>query len=220
MESDSLLIRVEDVDFGYEEGKPVLAGASLDLRKGEKIGLTGSIGSGKTTLLHLIVGLLRPARGSISAFGRPRKKERDFWEVRERAGLLFQDPEDQLFCPTVLEDTAFGPLNQGKPREEVYEIVRETLDMLGLGGFEERITHHLSGGEKRLVSLAAVLAMKPDVLLLDEPLAGLDLPSSVRIRDLLEMLPQAMLIVSHDASLIDSVATGSVRIESGCIRPI
>jgi cobalt/nickel transport system ATP-binding protein len=118
----------------------------------------------------------------------------------------------------VIEDTAFGPLNQGKSREEAAAVSREILGMLGLGGFEDRITHHLSGGEKRLVSLATVLAMKPDLLLLDEPVTGLDPDSAERITAILHTLPQAMLIVSHDQAFLGSVTSRSIRVEGGKLR--
>ena len=214
------LITVSDLAFRYSQGQPVLGGAELEVRAGERIGLVGAIGSGKTTLLHLIVGLLKPDCGCINVFGRPRSKERDFREVRERVGLLFQDPEDQLFCPTVQEDIAFGPLNQGKSRSEVEVIVRRALGLVGLDGFEDRITHHLSGGEKRLVSLATVLAMEPDVLLLDEPENGLDPPSYERIRSLLLSHPQAMIIVSHNMDFLQSVTTRCLRLEDGRTKEI
>ncbi len=221
MASEAPLIDFEDIVFGYEDSsRQVLQNARLSLHAGERIGLIGPIGSGKTTLLHLIVGLLMPHSGSVNVFGVPRRVERDFREVRERVGLLFQDPEDQLFCPTVLEDTAFGPLNQGKTREETSVIVAETLALLGLKGFEDRITHHLSGGEKRLVSIATVLAMNPDVLLLDEPVIGLDPDSYERIRSLILSLPQAMIIVSHDSGFIESVTTRRVRMHEGGIEPV
>ncbi|MBN2185416.1 MAG: ABC transporter ATP-binding protein [Candidatus Krumholzibacteriota bacterium] len=210
-----VLVGLDRLVFSYEDNAPVLDGASLSVSEGERIGLTGSIGSGKTTLLHIIVGLIKPQAGTVRAFGAERKKEHDFWEVRERVGLLFQDPEDQLFCPTVREDVAFGPLNQGRTREETSEIVSETLISLGLGGYADRITHHLSGGEKSLVSIASVLAMKPDLLLLDEPTTGLDPDSFDRVRSILLSLSQAMIIVSHDERFIRQMTTRQVRIEGG-----
>ena len=212
------LIALSGLSFLYPNGQAVLKDASLTISQGERVGLAGAIGSGKTTLLHLIVGLLRPDHGTVEAFGRAREEERDFWEVRERVGLLFQDPDDQLFCPTVQEDIAFGPLNQGKSRSEVEVIVHRTLGLVGLEEFEDRITHHLSGGEKRLISLATVLAMEPDALLLDEPENGLDPPSYERIRSLLLSLPQAMIIVSHNVEFLRSVTTRCLRIEDGRIR--
>ncbi len=209
------LIHLEQVSFGYPESRCVLDGADFTLRTGERIGLVGDIGSGKTTLLHMIMGLILPDAGIVEAFGRTRAKERDFWDVRERVGLLFQDSEDQLFCPTVREDIAFGPLNQGKPREAVDAIVKRTLEQVGLPGFENRVTHHLSGGEMRLISLATILAMEPDVLLLDEPENGLDPAAYSRILTLLNTLPQAMVVVSHDADFLTAVTDRSVRMENG-----
>jgi cobalt/nickel transport system ATP-binding protein len=187
------------------------------LHPGQRLALLGSNGSGKTTLLHLIVGLLQPAAGRIEVLGQLRRKEADFHEVRRRVGLLFQDADDQLFCPTVAEDVAFGPLNLGKPRDEVRSIVRHTLERLSLGGYEHRITYRLSGGEKRLVALATVLAMQPEVLLLDEPAGGLDEAARQRLRSVLATLPQAMLIVSHDRTFWEPIANGVLRLDAGRI---
>jgi len=213
------LIQLDDVSFAYPSGPPVLDGVDLALRPGERMGLTGPNGGGKTTLLHLIVGLLPCTRGQIRAFGRARRSEPDFVEVRRRAGLLFQDPEDQLFCPTVAEDVAFGPLNLGRNPGEARAIVAETLDCLGLAGYEDRITYKLSGGEKRLVSLAAVLAMKPEVLLLDEPTAGLDQETEARIVSILTDLPLAMIAVSHDLRFLRRIATRVLHLSAGGLTP-
>ena len=177
--------------------------------------LVGANGSGKTTLLQLIVGLLRPTRGRVAAYGQERQTETDFHEVRRRVGLLFQDADDQLFCPTVAEDVAFGPLNLGKPRDEVRRIVTSTLDSLGLAGFEHRITYHLSGGEKRLVALATVLAMQPDVLLLDEPNGELDEAATERLIGILTGLPQAMVVVSHSRAFWERVTTSAIELHEG-----
>lgn len=202
MASGEPLIRLEGLGFSYGPERPVIKEFDLQLAEGERLGLVGPNGSGKTTLLHLIVGLLRPAAGTLWAFGRPRNHEVDFREVRARAGLVFQNPDDQLFCPTVLEDVAFGPLNLGRSPEEARRTASATLDMVGLPGMEERITYRLSGGEKRLVALATVLAMTPDVLLLDEPTNGLDDSSTVRITRVLAGLPQAMIVVSHQRDFL------------------
>jgi cobalt/nickel transport system ATP-binding protein len=212
------LIRLRDVDFSYGPDRPVLRGCHFALRAGERVALAGPNGSGKTTLLHLIVGLVRPQAGEIEVFGAPRRREADFHEVRRRVGLLFQDADDQLFCPTVAEDVAFGPLNLGRPRDEVRRIVTETLDRLGLPGYGPRITYHLSGGEKRLVALAAVLAMQPDVLLLDEPAAALDEPSTERLVALLGGLPQAMVVVSHDREVLRRTTHRTVSLRDGAVE--
>jgi len=165
----------------------------------------------------LIVGLLRPSAGSIEIFGEPRVEEKDFHEVRRRVGLLFQDADDQLFCPTVAEDVAFGPMNIGRTREQTRQLVDETLARLGLEGYQNRITYRLSGGEKRLVALATVLAMAPDVLLLDEPASGLDRKSTRRLLDVLLQLPQSMIVVSHDAAFVDELSTARVELCNGKI---
>jgi len=215
--SDSLL-ELRNVCFSYGPDRPVLGNCNLLVPKGIRLGLAGANGSGKTTLLHLMVGLLRPASGEIVAFGRPRRREADFHEVRRRAGLLFQDTDDQLFCPTVAEDVAFGPLNLGKPRAEARRIVAETLDRVGLPGFEQRITYRLSGGERRLVALASVLAMQPDVLLLDEPTAGLDDTATARLVDVLLDLHQAMLVVSHDRKFREQVTQQTLQLRAGRVE--
>ena len=213
--SDPVVLRLNALGFAYDAQRPVFEGLDFELQAGERVGLVGPNGSGKTTLLHLIVGLLRPTGGEIEAFGKLRSREPDFFEVRQRAGLVFQDPEDQLFCPTVAEDVAFGPLNLGKSRDEVDAVVAETLDSLGLAGYQDRITYKLSGGEKRLVSLATVLAMKPDVLLLDEPTSGLDEAAEERLLDILIRLPLAMIVASHDRAFLARLVTRTVRLADG-----
>jgi cobalt/nickel transport system ATP-binding protein len=211
------LIEFHEVDFAYSPGQPVLRGCDFCLRSGERFALRGSNGCGKTTLLHLIVGLLRPRGGQITVFGQTRAAEADFHEVRRRIGLVFQDADDQLFCPTVAEDVAFGPLNLGKPRTEVRRIVAGTLEALGLAGYEQRVTYRLSGGEKRLVALATVLAMQPEVLLLDEPSGGLDDAATERLIALLARLPQAMIVASHDRAFSEAVTTSAAELHDGRI---
>ena len=194
---------MKDVHFSFLEGKPILKGVSFKLCDGEKIGLIGPNGSGKTTLFHIIMGLLRPSLGKIEIFGKQVEKEKDFRAVRQKIGFLFQDPDDQLFCPTVLEDVAFGPLNQGKSVSEAKNIAAETLESLGLSKIEDRVTYKLSGGEKRLVSLAAVLAMKPRILLLDEPTTGLDPDTTEKMSDILTHLELSYAFISHDMGFIE-----------------
>ncbi|MBN1257276.1 MAG: ABC transporter ATP-binding protein [Planctomycetes bacterium] len=221
------LIQLAGIHFAYRPHgtahalplQPVLTGLDLTLQEGEKLCLTGGNGCGKTTLLHLIVGLLTPTAGKVIAFGRERCHESDFHEVRKRVGLVFQYADDQLFCPRVIEDVAFGPLNLGKSPEEARAIAEKTLQRLGLWDFEDRITYKLSGGEKRLVSLAAVLAMEPEVLLLDEPSAGLDENASERLVQILNILPQAMLIVSHEQAFLKQVSHRALQLENGIVKP-
>ncbi|NVL90142.1 MAG: ABC transporter ATP-binding protein [Desulfobacterales bacterium] len=202
MDKNNFIINLTDVSFAYPDGAPVLDKLNLRLRRGECLGLAGPNGSGKTTLLHIIVGLLKPSSGNIEIFGKTARQEEDFQGVRQRVGLLFQDADDQLFHPTVLEDVAFGPLNLGKSRDEARAIAGKTLEVLGLAGFEDRVTYKLSGGEKRLVSLATVLAMGPEVLLLDEPVAGLDEATEKRIIDILKGIGLSYILVSHNIDLL------------------
>jgi cobalt/nickel transport system ATP-binding protein len=209
------LLELRDVSFAYDPDRPVLKALDFVLAPGERVGLVGANGSGKSTLLQLIVGLLPRAGGTILCFNEARSREADFVEVRRRIGLLFQDSDDQLFCPTVAEDIAFGPLNLGKSRSEAEAAVRRTLHMVGLDGFENRITYKLSGGEKRLVALATVLAMDPEVLLLDEPLAGLDEAHSERVESILEGLNQAMVVIAHDRAFLGRVTTRTAELRDG-----
>jgi cobalt/nickel transport system ATP-binding protein len=209
------LFSLRGVSFAYPGSRAVLDGIDLDLDPGERLAIIGGNGSGKTTLLHVMVGLRKPTAGRIVAFGAARVREADFRQVRARAGLLFQDSDDQLFCPTVIEDVAFGPLNLGKSRSEAIHIAEQALSALGLDGFGPRITHRLSGGEKRLVTLATVLAMQPDALLLDEPTNGLDADAANRLIEHVRSLPQAVLFVSHDTQLIARLAHRALLLRDG-----
>jgi len=211
------LIELNDVHFAYPGHAPVLTGASLALKEGERLSLTGANGAGKSTLLRIVVGLLKPSRGRVHAFGAERRFEADFHDVRRLAGYVFQDPDDQLFCPTVAEDVAFGPLNLGKSRDEAMSIVERVLDQLHILSFRDRITHKLSGGEKRLVTLAAVLAMEPQVLLLDEPSNALDEVVSERLIEIVNDLPQAMIVISHDPHFRRRVETRRLHLQDGCV---
>ena len=189
---------LEDIHFAYRPGRSVLEGANFQLQGGEKVGLIGPNGSGKSTFLHIIMGLLRPSSGTVRLFGKQARSEADFQQARTRIGFVFQNADDQLFSPTVLEDVAFGLLNLGVKPDEARRRALETLKELDLEGFGDRITHRLSGGEKRMVALATVLAMKPDVLLLDEPNSGLDEKTYERIIQVLQDLSIGFVIVSHE----------------------
>jgi cobalt/nickel transport system ATP-binding protein len=212
------LFDLQDIHFGYPHRPPILNGADMALAAGERLCITGHNGAGKSTLLRIMVGLLRPASGRVFAFGTERRAEAEFHEVRRRAGLVFQDPDDQLFCPTVVEDIAFGPLNLGANRGEAMAIVDDVVTRLDLMHLRDRITHKLSGGEKRLVTLATVLAMDPDVLLLDEPTNALDEENESRLTDILLGLPQAMVIVSHNPHFRRKLGTRTLRLQGGRLQ--
>ena len=200
------------------DGRRVLDALSLGLEAGERLALVGENGAGKTTLMRAIVGL-EAATGEIIAYGQPCRSEADFRRIRAKTAYMFQDPDDQLFCPTVLDDVAFGPLNLGLRRPEALELARAQLHDLDLDHLAGRITHHLSGGEKRLVSLAAVLAMRPEVLLLDEPTNALDGAHLARMAAILMQQKVAMIITSHDWSLLERLTDRTVVLRDGRLAP-
>lgn len=210
------MIVLRDIRFRYDTTY-VLNGLNLTINAGDRIGLVGGNGTGKTTLCHIVMGLIKPDAGDVTIFDRTCQTESDFAEVRPNIGFLFQDSEDQLFCPTVLEDIAFGPLNLGKTPEEAKRIVSHTLSALNLKGFEERITYKLSGGEKRLVALATVLAMNPKVLILDEPTSGLDEDTTERLIAILNKSDLTYLVISHDKEFVNKTSSQILTLRNGSI---
>ena len=213
--ADSPLFALERLSFAYPGGRRVFEDMSFALYPDRRIGLYGPNGSGKTTFFRLIMGLAKPQAGRIVFHGRPVESEKDFRELRCRIGLVLQHAEDQLFCPTVLEDVAFGPLNLGLSQDEARTRAVATLERLGLGGFENRLTHRLSGGEKKLVSLATVLAMEPEALLLDEPTNGLDPEARKRIIGVLKTIPTARIIISHDWDFLAETSSEYLTVVDG-----
>jgi cobalt/nickel transport system ATP-binding protein len=217
MRANHTLFDLEQVCFSYPGGANIIDGLDFTLRQGDRIGLLGPNGCGKTTFFHLIMGLLKPTAGTITIFGQPVPAQKDFSEVYRRIGLLFQDSDDQLFSPTVIEDVAFGPLNMGQSKTNAISVARDTLAYLGLKGFENRITHKLSGGEKRLVALATVLAMSPEVLLLDEPSTGLDEKTKAKLVAVLNDLDLSYVIISHESEFMLEVTNAIYLMENGRI---
>ncbi|MBZ4023111.1 cobalt ABC transporter ATP-binding protein [Rhodobacter sp. TJ_12] len=201
------------------DGQVVMSGASLSLKLGERLAIVGPNGAGKTSLLRAIVGLERPAAGRVTLFGQECTREADFRVARRRIGFLFQDSDDQLFCPSVIEDVAFGPLNLGVGEDAARATALAVLEGLGLAHLAERFTHKLSGGEKRLVCLAGLLAMRPDVLLLDEPTNGIDAENGARLRAALAAFEGAMILVSHDDGFVSELASRAMVLRAGVLRP-
>lgn len=199
------LEQVEVTYTGTRGPRRVLKDVSFALAPGQRIGLYGPNGSGKTTLFRCITGLVRPSKGLVRFHGKALHDEKGFHALRCKVGFVLQHADDQLFFPTVLEDVAFGPLNLGLSAAEAGEQARATLQRLGLSGFEQRLTHHLSGGEKKLVALATVLAMDPEALLLDEPTNDLDQDARQRLIDILCDLPTARMVISHDWDFLSRV---------------
>lgn len=221
--SGGLLVELSGLIFGYgltgstasTASTPLLNGIDLRIGRRERVALIGPNGAGKSTLLRLIVGLLTPSAGEVRILGQACRCEADFRLARARVGLVFQHSDDQLFCPTVLDDVAFGPLNLGWSPSRVAAAAERTLAALGLEGYGSRVTHRLSGGEKRLVALATVLAMEPELLLLDEPTSGLDTASEARLLEHLEALPQALLMVSHEQRVLERLSTRALLLQDG-----
>lgn len=212
------LIQLENITFAFPGNKAVLDGLNLSFHSGDRAGLIAPNGSGKTTLFHLIMGLIKPSAGTIRIFSRTVCEEKDFITVRRRIGLLFQDSDDQLFSPTVLEDVAFGPLNLGRSKKEAIAIAEATLASLDLGDFRDRITFKLSGGEKRLVALATIMAMQPEILLLDEPTTGLDIATQQQIVDILTGLDISYILISHNMDFLARLTSTIYTMMNGKIR--
>lgn len=199
-------------------GRTVLHGIDLDVSLGERVVMRGGIGVGKTTLLLAALGLIEHDSGEISLINERCRRDAEFSKFRGEIGLLFQDPDDQLIGPTVLEDIEFGPLNLGWSAERAHEAADVALAQVGLDELAERPVHELSGGEKRLVALAGLLAMSPKLLLLDEPTASLDESTARRLLDILCSSSLSMLIASHDPLCIKALATRSVMLQGGTLR--
>jgi cobalt/nickel transport system ATP-binding protein len=215
MPRTSPLLELNQVSFSYPGAKPVLRQIDLAIEYKQRLGLIGPNGSGKTTLLHLIMGLHRPTEGKHLFKGKEVKEKEDIKELRRSIGLVFQDADDQLFSPTVIEDVAFGPLNLGKSPQEALEISNRTLQDLGLIELTDRVTHRLSGGEKKLVSLATVLSMQPEAMLLDEPTNNLDKAIRERLIAILNKLDIAYMIISHDWDFLSETCTSLYMMDQG-----
>ncbi len=212
------IIELENISFSYPDSNiKILDKLNFKVFKNDKIGIIAPNGSGKTTLFYTIMGLCKPFSGNIKILGKLVKTEKDFSFVRSKIGLMFQDADDQLFSPTVIEDVAFGPLNLGYSNIDACDIAKKILYDLGLEEFENSITHRLSGGQKRLVAFASVLAMKPSILLLDEPTAGLDTNAKEKIEKILMNLDISYIVISHEFNFINKITNKTVSMENGKI---
>lgn len=234
----SSVLEVRDLVFHYPDGRLALRGLTFALAPGESVALVGPNGAGKSTLLLHLNGIL-PGRSQYAHHHRRRKgqaahhehragphvwvsdipvQEPRLAEVRRRVGLLFQDPDDQLFCPTVLEDLMFGPHNLGRSKTEAADLARTALAAVGLAGYEDRLPHHLSLGERKRVCLAGVLACEPVLLALDEPTSNLDPRARRQFIGILGSLPAARLIASHDLEMVLELCTRVILLDEGVIH--
>ncbi len=219
-DSRQALLSVADLDAGYPGTGAVLRGLDLELFAGERLLITGPNGAGKSSLLQTLVGLMPMRRGALYFHGVRCASDEDFALLRRKVALVFQDPDDQLFCPTVLDDLMFGPLNLGQSPAQARSLAQAVLARLGLSRLAGRVTHALSGGEKRLISLACVLTMQPEVLLLDEPSNALDDENWQRLVAILLDLELPMILVSHDQALQAALATRILRLVDGRLRAL
>jgi cobalt/nickel transport system ATP-binding protein len=208
-------IEIAGLHFSYPDGTEVLRGINLVVQPGESVAVVGPNGAGKSTLLLHLNGILR-GEGKISILGLP-VDEKNMREVRRLVGVVFQDPEDQLFLTSVAQDVGFGPANMGVDKRELQARVEEALAMVGMEGSEERSSHHLSFGQKRRVAVATVLSMRPQVLVLDEPLSNLDPRSRLRLIGILKALAVTKVIVTHDLPVAYELCTRALILDEGRI---
>jgi cobalt transport protein ATP-binding subunit len=208
-------IEVDNLHYAYPDGHQALHGVSLHIQPGEKVALVGPNGAGKSTLILHLNGILS-GKGEICVAGLPVIKA-NLGKVRARVGLVFQNPDDQLFSPTVYDDVAFGPLYQGLPMDEVQARVEEALAVVQMSEYARRVSHHLSVGEKKRIAIASVLSMKPEVLVLDEPTAGLDPRARRSLIRLLDNLEMTMLVSTHDMLMVRQLLPRMVIMDDGRI---
>ncbi|GAA1268597.1 ABC transporter ATP-binding protein [Sphaerisporangium rubeum] len=209
-------LRVSELAYAYPDGTQALFGVDLTIAAGERVALLGPNGAGKTTLVMHLNGILTAGHGTVEVAGMPVRRD-TLPEIRRRVGLVFQDPDDQLFMPTVREDVAFGPANLGLRGEELDRRVRAALDRVGLPEVIDRPPHHLSFGQRRRVAVATVLAMEPEILVLDEPSSNLDPAARRELAQILRSLDVTVLMVTHDLPYALELCERSLVLSGGVI---
>jgi cobalt/nickel transport system ATP-binding protein len=208
------VIEIENLSYNYPDGHEALRDISLTVSAGETVAFIGPNGAGKSTLLLHLNGILRNGNGTVGIFGLP-LEEKHLKEIRRRVGLVFQNPDDQLFSPAVFDDVAFGPMSMGCVEEEVRRRVRQALRQVGMGDHERRSPHHLSLGEKKRIAIATVLSMSPEVLVIDEPTSSLDPRGRWELIELLRELPQTKVIATHDLEMVQALCQRAVLLAGG-----
>jgi cobalt/nickel transport system ATP-binding protein len=214
--NDAAAVHVQGLVYSYPDGSHALRGVDLDITAGERVAVLGPNGAGKTTLILHLNGILLPQAGEVAIGGLPVTKA-NFKEIRRRVGVVFQDPDDQLFMPTVRDDVAFGPANLGLAGDAVEARVHAALGAVGMDGAGGRPPHHLSFGQRRRVALATVLAMDPQILVLDEPTSNLDPAARRDLADILVTLPVTAIVVTHDLPYALELCPRSVILNDGVI---
>ena len=209
------VLQVQDLHYSYHDGHQALRGVSFEMRPGDKVALVGPNGAGKSTLMLHLNGILT-GRGDVTV-GDKRISRDNLPAIRAMVGLVFQNPDDQLFSPTVFEDVAFGPLHMGLAKDEVEARVMSALQAVRMTGYRDRLSHHLSVGEKKRIAIATVLSMNPQILVLDEPSAGLDPRARRTLINLLRELPITMLVSTHDMRLVEELFPRTIVMDEGVI---
>ncbi|MFD9944114.1 energy-coupling factor ABC transporter ATP-binding protein [Nonomuraea sp. NPDC059023] len=209
-------LEVKDLAYAYPDGTQALFGVDLAVGRGERVALLGPNGAGKTTLVMHLNGILTAGHGTVTVAGTPVRKD-TVKEIRQRVGLVFQDPDDQLFMPTVRDDVAFGPANAGLRGEELERRVKDALDRVGMLEFADRPPHHLSFGQRRRVAVATVLVMEPEILVLDEPSSNLDPAARRELAEILRSLEVTVLMVTHDLPYALELCERSLILSGGVI---
>ena len=210
-----VVVKAERLSFAYPDGREVLKDISLIIERGETVALIGPNGAGKSTFLLHLNGILH-SNGFLEVLGKTLSEKNLKW-IRARVGLVFQNPDDQLFSPTVFDDVAFGPINMGYSKIQVEEAVQKALESVGMRGFEERAPHHLSLGEKKRVAIATVLSMNPEILAFDEPTSNLDPRGRWSLISLFRALPATKIIATHDLEMVRALCQRAVVIYEGRI---
>jgi len=209
------VLQVHDLHFSYHDGLAALRGVSFEMCEGEKVALVGPNGAGKSTLMLHLNGILS-GHGEVTVGGNALTRD-NLPVIRSMVGLVFQNPDDQLFSPTVFEDVAFGPLHMGLPMDEIESRVKSALEAVRMSSFRDRLSHHLSVGEKKRIAIATVLSMNPQILILDEPSAGLDPRGRRTLINLLRELPITMLVSTHDMRLVQELFPRTIVMDEGQI---
>ncbi len=210
------IIRVRNLEYIYPDGTKALKGIDLDICNHESVGLIGPNGAGKSTLLLHLNGILKGRQGSVEILGM-RVEEKNLIKIRQKVAIVFQEPDDQLFMPTVFDDVAFGPINAGYSKEKVREKASKALEGVRMQDYEKRCSHHLSFGEKKRISLATVLSMQPEVLILDEPTSNLDPRARRHLIKLLKNLNLTKIVAGHDLELILDICQRVILLDEGKI---
>lgn len=215
---DKQAIKIRELNFSYPDGTPALANINLDIFQGESIGIIGPNGAGKSTLLLHLNGILR-GEGSIEVLSL-NMEDKNLPQIRNKVGLVFQDPDNQLFMPTVFDDVAFGPINMKLSRAEVQKSVSSALEKVEMLHATDRSSHHLSFGEKKKISIATVLSMKPEIIALDEPTANLDPKARGDLIEFLKTVQKTKIIASHDLEMIYELCSRILILDKGSIAAI